>query len=37
MRDWKVEILAIGKEISTDPSRTVKEEYLSKWYAINFE
>jgi len=28
MRDWKLENLANGKEISTVPFRTDKEDYL---------
>ena len=28
MRDWKLESLENGKEISADPFRTEKEDYL---------
>ena len=35
MRDWKLESLANGKEISTVPFRTEKEEYLSKYFTIS--
>ena len=35
MRDWKLESLANGKEISAVPFRTEKEEYLRRYSAIS--
>ena len=35
MRDWKLESLANGKEISTVPIRTEKEEYLQRYSTIS--
>ena len=35
MRDWKLESLANGKEISAVPFRTEKEEYLWKYSTIS--
>ena len=35
MRDWKLESLANGKEISTVPFRTENEEYLWRYSTIS--
>ena len=35
MRDWKLENLAHGKEISAVPFRTEKEEYLWRYSTIS--
>ena len=35
MRDWKLESLASGKEISTVPLRTKKEEFLWRYSTIS--
>ena len=35
MRDWKLESLANGKEISAIPFRTEKEEYLWRYSTIS--
>ena len=35
MRDWKLENLANGKEISAVPSRKEKEDYLRKLSTIS--
>ena len=35
MRDWKLESLANGKEISAVPFRTENEDYLWRWSTIS--